>query len=160
MLYCQRLFPDVYGDEIQIQFPDGGNVAITTTGIDALKKKGLLKKPVVFGTWSAPRLAPTTRIYTASPEPEVPGLVEDILPAEIPHSPTTPALLTPDEHLYSEPPFADPTFHNIICQNCRITGHKQANCPRYFCQGCRKLQPGHLSVFCNWKTMIHPDSPI
>src|SRR5882757_8885008 len=86
-------------------------------------------------------------------------LPENISPRP-PFTDTTPNLPTPDERLFSEPPFSDPAFRNIVCRCCKITGHKQANCAHYFCRKCRRLQPGHLTPFCNLEDQIHPDSPI
>jgi len=66
----------------------------------------------------------------------------------------SPAISTPDERLFSEPPMSDPTFQNIVCRLCKVLGHKQANCPQYFCRLCRIKKPAHLSCYCPLKKHI------
>ena len=66
----------------------------------------------------------------------------------------SPAISTPDERLFSEPPMSDPAFQNIVCRLCKILGHKQANCPQYFCRLCRIKKPAHLSCYCPLKKHI------
>ena len=66
----------------------------------------------------------------------------------------SPAISTPDERLFSEPPMSDPAFRNIVCRLCKVLGHKQANCSQYFCRLCRIKKPAHLSCFCPLKKHI------
>ena len=66
----------------------------------------------------------------------------------------SPAISTPDERLFSEPPMSDPAFQNIVCRLCKVLGHKQANCPQYFCRLCRIKKPAHLSCYCPLKKHI------
>ncbi|OAX30541.1 hypothetical protein K503DRAFT_807103, partial [Rhizopogon vinicolor AM-OR11-026] len=95
-----------------------------------------------------------------SPHPPFTDITPPTTPEDAIPDLTTPNLPTPDERLFSKPPFSDPAFRNIICRCCKIVGHKQANCAHYFCRKCRRLQPGHLTPFCNLDDQIHPDSPI
>jgi hypothetical protein len=85
-----------------------------------------------------------------SPPPDIcvdnPQIIEPTTKVE--SSSSSPQLSTPDQRLFSDPPFTDPNFVNIVCRLCNITGHKQANCSSYFCRLCRVKKPGHLSPFC------------
>jgi hypothetical protein len=106
--------------------------------------------PPIFHTNQSPvPLAITTRIKTASPS--VGGS---------PLTPLTPALSTPDERLFSDPPHSDPAFENVVCRLCSTLGHKQAKCQKYFCRICRVRKPGHLTPFCPYHRNIPPHSPI
>jgi len=127
-----------------------------------------------------PALEPMTSSKSPSP---IPYLAKEKYRAETPDSPTTshfalsvppihsfdnlkleekviqyedlsPAISTPDERLFSEPPMSDPAFQNIVCRLCKILGHKQANCPQYFCCLCRIKKPAHLSCYCPLKKHI------
>jgi len=66
----------------------------------------------------------------------------------------SPAISTPDERLFSEPPMSDPAFQNIVCRLCKVLGHKQVNCSQYFCRLCRIKKPAHLSCYCPLKKHI------
>jgi hypothetical protein len=39
-------------------------------------------------------------------------------------------------------------YSSFICRYCHKEGHRQVNCPRYFCRICTWHTPGHLSAFC------------
>jgi hypothetical protein len=39
-------------------------------------------------------------------------------------------------------------YSSFICRYCHKEGHRQVNCPRYFCHVCTWHTPGHLSAFC------------
>ncbi|KAJ8583255.1 hypothetical protein M405DRAFT_521387, partial [Rhizopogon salebrosus TDB-379] len=111
----------------------------------------------------SPSLPPP--IFHADPSP-IPLALTTLIKSEpssrqeSPLTPLTPALSTPDERLYSEPPHSDPAFENIICRVCGILGHKQANCQKYFCRFCRVRKPGHLTPFCLYKRNLPPHSPV
>jgi len=49
---------------------------------------------------------------------------------------------------------SDPAFRNIVCRLCKVLGHKQANCPQYFCRLCHIKKPVHLSCYCPLKKHI------
>ena len=66
----------------------------------------------------------------------------------------SPAVSTPDERLFSEPPMSNPAFRNIMCRLCKTLGHKQANCSQYFCCLCRIKKPVHLLCYCPLKGHI------
>lgn len=55
-----------------------------------------------------------------------------------------------DERPPSEERFQDrhTDYSSFICRYCRQEGHRQVNCPRYFCRVCTWHSPGHLSAFC------------
>ena len=72
----------------------------------------------------------------------------------IKYNDVSPVVSTPDERLFSEPPMSDPAFRNIVCRLCKVLGHKQANCPQYFCRLCRIKKPAHLSCYCPLKKHI------
>ncbi|KAJ8583441.1 hypothetical protein M405DRAFT_867022 [Rhizopogon salebrosus TDB-379] len=99
-----------------------------------------LPPPIFLADPSPIPLALTTLIKTAPSSPE--------------GSPLTPALSTPDERLFSDPPHSDPAFENVICRLCSTIGHKQAKCQKYFCRFCRLRKPGHLSPFCPYRGRI------
>jgi hypothetical protein len=105
-----------------------------------------LPPPIFHADPSPIPLALTTLIKTAPSSPE--------------GSPLTPALSTPDERLFSDPPHSDPAFENVVCRLCSTIGHKQAKCQKYFCRFCRLPKPGHLSPFCPYRGRIPFHSPI
>jgi len=98
-----------------------------------------------------------TMSYFTLPAPPLPIQTFENLKLEeqvIKYNDLSPAVSTPDERLFSEPPMSDPAFRNIMCRLCKILGHKQANCPQYFCRLCRIRKPAHLSCYCPLKGHI------
>jgi len=71
---------------------------------------------------------------------------------------STPELSTPSESLFSDPPHSDPRFRNLHCRRCNTLGHRQSDCPAYFCRICRTCRPGHLTPHCWYKDEIKPHS--
>ena len=98
--------------------------------------------------------SPTTSYFTT---PVPPTQTFENLKLEeqvIKYEDLSPAVSTPNEQLFSEPPMSDPAFRNIVCRLCKILGHKQANCPQYFCRLCHIKKPAHLSCYCPLKGHI------
>jgi hypothetical protein len=58
----------------------------------------------------------------------------------------------PNERASSEERFRDRNgmgdYSHFICRYCSQEGHRQVDCPRYFCRVCTWHTPGHLSAFC------------
>ena len=97
--------------------------------------------------------SPTTSYFTLPPPVHT---FENLKLEEqaIKYDDLSPAVSTPDERLFSEPPMSDPAFRNIVCRLCKTLGHKQANCSQYFCRLCCIKKPAHLSCFCPLKRHI------
>ncbi|KAJ8580935.1 hypothetical protein M405DRAFT_847347 [Rhizopogon salebrosus TDB-379] len=58
----------------------------------------------------------------------------------------------PSERASSEERFRDRNgmgdYSHFICRYCSQEGHRQVDCPCYFCRVCTWHTPGHLSAFC------------
>ena len=99
---------------------------------------------------------PTTSYFTLPASPPPVHTFENLQLEEqvIKYDDVSPTISTPDERLYSEPPMSDPAFRNIVCRLCKVLGHKQANCPQYFCRLCCIKKPVHLTCYCPLKKHI------
>ena len=100
--------------------------------------------------------SPTTSYFTLpAPPPPIQTFKNLKLKEQvIKYNDLSPAISTPDERLFSEPPMSDPAFRNIVCRLCKTLGHKQANCSQYFCRLCHIKKPAHLSCYCPLKGHI------
>src|SRR5277367_1259929 len=72
-------------------------------------------------------------------------------------SPTPMRVLTPPISLLPQTATTSSTTNNNNitrtnprrrCYKCHQTSHTKCFCPRYRCQNCRRLQPGHLTNNC------------
>ncbi|KAG2128891.1 uncharacterized protein EDB93DRAFT_1256517 [Suillus bovinus] len=60
-------------------------------------------------------------------------------------------IITPYTHTQSKETFRDRCGNytsTITCRYCSLEGHRQINCPRYYCHVCMTHVPKHLSAFC------------
>jgi hypothetical protein len=86
------------------------------------------------------------------PSPPTPVFKEDTTPSLTP-APASPIPLpsTSTARAQSEETWADRCgrdISTITCRYCKAEGHRQINCPRYFCRVCNNHAPRHLSARC------------
>jgi hypothetical protein len=82
------------------------------------------------------------------PSHPTPVFKEDSTPSLTPATTPTPL---PAERAQSEETWIDRCGRDIsiiTCRYCQTEGHRQINCPRYFCRVCSKHAPRHLSARC------------